>query len=228
MIVQPGIKYANLTPPEIRGMARRGELGYRDTAGMAARCVQTSFICLPAKYAFDFMLFCQRNPALQPQIEVLEPGETEPKSSAPGADIRTDAPGYRVWCQGKVEEIVPDLNGHWRGDLVTFLSGGSFSFDPELVKSGIRLRHVEENEQVGSYVSNIPCRPAGVFGGPMVVSMRPISERDIDTVVEITVGRPEGHGAPVWAGDPEVIGVDLDKPFAGKGMGVREGEVPVF
>ena len=62
----------------------------------------------------------------------------------------------------------------------------------------------------------------------MAVSMRPIPERDVDAVVEITTGRPEGHGAPVWAGDPEVIGVDLDKPFAGKGMSVREGEVPVF
>jgi uncharacterized protein YcsI (UPF0317 family) len=228
MTVQPGITYADLTPREIREMARRGELGYRDTAGMAAGYVQTSFICLPEKYAFDFMLFCQRNPAPQPLIEVLEPGETEPKSSAPGADIRTDAPGYRVWRHGKVEEIVPDLKGHWRGDLVTFLSGGSFSFDPELVKSGIRLRHVEENEQIGSYVSNIPCRPAGVFGGPMAVSMRPIPERNVDAVVSITTGRPEGHGAPVWAGDPEAIGVDLAKPFAGKGMSVREGEVPVF
>ena len=228
MTIWPGAEYAALSPRDIRELARRGDLGYRDTAGMAAGYVQASFVCLPKKYAFDFLLFCQRNPAPQPLIEVLEAGETEPPVSAPGADIRTDAPGYRVWRDGQVAEVVTDVRDYWRDDLVTFLSGGSFSFDPELVRAGIRLRHVEGDEQIGSYVSSIPCREAGVFGGPMSVSMRPIPEAHVERVVEITSGRPEAHGAPVWTGDPEAIGVDLDLPFAGKGMSVRDGEVPVF
>ena len=228
MSVPPGIEYGALSPQEVRELARRGELGYRDTAGMAAGHLQASFVCLPEKYAFDFLLFCQRNPAPQPLIEVLEAGETEPRLSAPGADVRTDAPGYRVWRDGEVAEVVTDVRDYWRDDLVTFLSGGSFSFDPELLEAGIRLRHVEGDEQIGSYFSNIPCQEAGVFGGPMSVSMRPIPEALVERVIEITSKKPEAHGAPVWAGDPNAIGVDLIQPFAGKGMSVRDGEVPVF
>ena len=224
----PAIAHASMSPRDVRQMIREGGWRGRDTAGLAGGYVQASFVCLPRKYAFDFLLFCQRNPAPQPLLEVLEAGETEPKTLAPGADIRTDAPGYRVWRDGEVAEVAPDLREHWRDDLVTFFSGGSFSFDAELIASGVRLRHIQENEQIASYVSDIPCTPAGVFSGPLSVSMRPISSRYVDRVAEITAAVPEGHGAPVWVGDPEAIGVDLERPFAGKGLTVGPDEVPMF
>ena len=224
----PPITLADKTPAEVRRMARDGTWRGRDTAGLAPGFVQTSFVCMPVKYAFDFMLFCHRNPAPQPLLEVLEPGETEPLTLAPGADIRTDTPGYRVWRDGKVVEYVDDLNNHWRDDLVTFFSGGSFSFDSALLEAGVSLRNIENDEQIASYVSNIPCEVAGVFSGPMSVSMRPVPKESVDTVARITAEFPEAHGSPVWLGDPAAIGVDLKKPFAGTGLSVREGEVPVF
>ncbi|MFW6116226.1 MAG: D-glutamate cyclase family protein [bacterium] len=227
-IQEPGITHANLSPQKLREMIREGEWRYRDTAGLAGGYLQAGFVCLPKKYAFDFFLFCQRNPAPQPLLEVLEPGETEPKELAPGADIRTDVSGYRVWHNGEIVSVVPNIVDYWRDDLVTFFSGGSFSFDADLLAAGVELRHVQKTEQIGTYGTNIPCRPAGIFSGPLVVSMRPIPWQYVVPAVEITSQLPEGHGAPVWIGDPKSIGVDLDHPFTGTGLSVREDEVPVF
>ncbi|MBI3979279.1 MAG: DUF1445 domain-containing protein [Chloroflexi bacterium] len=220
--------YAHVSPREVRQMIREGRWHQRDTGGLAGGYVQTSFVCLPKEYAFDFFLFCQRNPAPQPILEVLGPGETEPKMLAPGADIRTDAPGYRVWRNGEIVDIVPNLLDHWRDDLVTFFSGGSFSFEADLLALGVELRHIQTAEKIGVYVTNIPCRPAGVFHGPLAVSMRPIPSRSVVPVVEITSRIPEAHGAPVWIGDPKAIGVDLDHPFSGGVTVVPDGTVPVF
>ena len=55
---------------------------------------------LPRDLAFDFLVFCQRNPKPCPVIEVLESGQVEARLSAPGSDIRTDVPRYRVYRHG--------------------------------------------------------------------------------------------------------------------------------
>jgi hypothetical protein len=44
------------------------------------------------QYAFDFLLFCQRNPKACPLIEVCDVGSYCPRAVAPGADLRTDVP----------------------------------------------------------------------------------------------------------------------------------------
>jgi uncharacterized protein YcsI (UPF0317 family) len=48
-----------------------------------------------AEYAFDFLLFCQRNPKACPLLEVLEPGQFSCDGLAQECDIRTDLPKYR-------------------------------------------------------------------------------------------------------------------------------------
>ena len=50
----------------------------------------------------------------------------------------------------------------WRDDLVAFLIGCSFSFESELLDSGITVRHIEEHKNVPMYLTNIDCEPAGV------------------------------------------------------------------
>jgi uncharacterized protein YcsI (UPF0317 family) len=56
---------------------------------------------LPASLAFDFLLFCQRNPKPCPLLGVTDPGSTDPGELATGADIRSDLPRYRVYQHGE-------------------------------------------------------------------------------------------------------------------------------
>ncbi|MCS6765260.1 MAG: DUF1445 domain-containing protein [Candidatus Protistobacter heckmanni] len=159
---------------------------------------------------------------------MLEPGAWEPRT-AKGADVRSDLPGYRIFRDGKLEKEVGDIREYWRDDLVTFLIGGSFSFEAALMRGGIGLRHVEEGVNVPMYKTNIPCESAGRMRGNMVVSMRPIDSRDIARAVEITARYPHVHGSPVHIGNPGRIGIaDVSKPDFGDAVSLREGELPVF
>jgi uncharacterized protein YcsI (UPF0317 family) len=216
-----------LSPKVVRGLCRTGEFR-GPTAGVAKGYVQANMMIVPREHAFDFLLFCQRNPKPCPLVEVLEPGQVMPRC-APGADIRTDLPGYRIYENGGLTREVTDVSSYWRDDLVTFLIGCSFSFESALIEGGIPLRHVDQGINVAMYKTNIPCAPAGRFEGNMVVSMRPIKSRDVARAVEISAKFPQVHGAPIHVGDPEAIGIaDLSTPDFGDSVEIRDGELPVF
>ena len=79
------------------------------------------------------------------------------------------------------------------------------------------------------YRTSVACQSAGIFGGPLVVSMRPIPAHLVAKAVQISGRHPAVHGAPVHVGAPEALGIaDLDRPDWGDPAPVREGEVPVF
>lgn len=216
-----------LSASEIRARSRDGSFT-APTSGHAYGMVQTNLMILPAEAADEFRLFCERNPKPCPLIEVLEPGEAEPKC-APGADIRTDVPGYRVFRNGLLSAEVADIRELWRGDLVTFLIGCSFSFEEALLAAGIPLRHVELGRNVSMFRTSVACEPAGRFHGPLVVSMRPIPENLVAKAVEICGQFERVHGAPVHAGSPAELGIrDLQRPDYGDATPVEAGEVPVF
>ena len=209
---------------KIRSGAWRGV-----TSGVAPGFVQANLAILPRELAFDFLLFCQRNPRPCPLLEVIEAGQVEPALTAPGADIRTDIPGYRVYEKGQLTGEVDSLLGLWRDDLVSFLLGCSFSFEAALADAGIPLRHQEMHCNVPMYLTNIATNPAGAFSGPMVVSMRPVPHDKIVRAVQVTSRFPATHGAPVHIGDPSVIGIrDLSRPDFGDPVEIRPGEEPVF
>jgi uncharacterized protein YcsI (UPF0317 family) len=217
----------SLSPKDIRGLCRTGEFT-GPTAGVAHGYVQANMMIVPREYAFDFLLFCQRNPKPCPLVEVLEPGHVMPRC-APGADIRTDVPGYRIYDNGQLTREVTDISSYWRDDLVTFLIGCSFSFESALVEGGIPLRHVEQGINVAMFKTNIPCVSAGRFEGNMVVSMRPVKSRDVARAVEISAAFPQVHGAPVHIGHPGEIGIaDLSKPDFGDPVAILDDELPVF
>src|SRR6476660_4893452 len=114
-----GSEYDALTPAEMRQVIRRGDfVGH--TKGLAPGYTQANLAILPKADAYDFLLFCQRNPKPCPLIEVGEVGDPEPTWSAPGADIRTDLPSYRVFRQGEVVDEPTDIRRYWRDDLVAF------------------------------------------------------------------------------------------------------------
>jgi uncharacterized protein YcsI (UPF0317 family) len=191
--------------------------------------VQTNLVVLPERLAYDFLRFCVANPKPCPIIEVTEAGSPEPARSAPGADLRTDVPRYRVFRDGELADEVEDLSSLWREDLVAFLIGCSFTFERALLAAGLPVRHIEERVNVPMYRTSIDCEPAGAFSGPMVVSMRPYAPAQALRAVQITSRFPTVHGAPVHLGDPEAIGIaDLAAPDYGDAVSVRAGEVPVF
>ena len=215
------------TPSAVRAACREGHWK-APTAGLAQGFVQANLVVLPREAAFEFLLFCQRNPKPCPVIEVLEPGQTEP-ACAPGADLRTDLPQYRVFREGRFVEESSDVVRHWREDLVAFLTGCSFSFEEALLAAGVPLRHVEQGCNVPMYRTSIRCASAGRFSGPLVVSMRPIPASLVPAAVQITGRYEKVHGAPVHVGVPEAIGIaDLQRPDYGDPVEIRPGELPVF
>jgi uncharacterized protein YcsI (UPF0317 family) len=199
------------------------------TAGLADGNVQGNIVILPAEYAYDFLLYCQRNPKSCPLLAVSDPGNPRLDVLGVDIDIRTDVPQYRVWHGGELVKQPHDISDLWRNDLVTFVIGCSFSFEQALIDAGIRLRHVAENKNVAMYKSNIATQSAGVFSGPLVVSMRPMSAACAIKAIQITSRFPNVHGAPVHIGDPKQIGVnDLQNPDYGDAVALAADEVAVF
>lgn len=220
--------YAAMKPSEVRRLIRSGEVA-QQTSGMCAGYAQANLVVLPKDLAYDFLLFCQRNPRSCPLLEVTDVGSRSLRYLARDADIATDIPKYRVYEHGELVEECISVAHRWREDFVSFLIGCSFSFESELLEAGVTVRQIEEHCNVPMYRTNIDCVPAGVFSGKMVVSMRPLPHDQIVKAALITGAMPRVHGAPVHIGAPEAIGVtDLDHPDFGDSVTIKEGEVPVF
>ena len=222
------MNYADMKPSEVRQLIREGKIDFQ-TSGMCNGFAQANMAVLPKDLAFDFLLFTQRNQKPCPVLDVTEPGSPVPRLIAPNADLRYDIPRYRIYKKGELTDEVTNLDQYWRDDLVAFLLGCSFSFEGPMLDSGLDVRHITDNHNVPMYITNIECVPAGVFHGPMVVSMRPMKPKDAVRAVQVTSRMPFVHGAPIHFGDPEAIGIkDITKPDFGDASLIKPGEVPVF
>ena len=214
------------SPAEARDRFRDGLR--TPTAAWAPGYAQANLVALPRDYALDFMLFAQRNPKPCPLLDVTDEGSVV-TGLAPGADLRTDLPAYRVWEHGECVAEPADVSGYWREDLMAFLIGCSFTFERALATAGVPVRHVEQGRNVPMFITGDQCRPAGIFGGPLVVSMRPIPADLVPVAVSVTARYPAVHGAPVHVGSPADLGIaDLSKPDFGDPVDCRDGDVPVF
>ena len=151
-------------PREMRRLIREEKWIY-PTSGLCHCHVQANLIVLPKDWAYDFLVFAQRNPKPCPILDVTEPGDGEAKLIAPGSDVRTDIPRYRVWKGGELIDEPTSVAKYWREDLVAFLLGCSFSFEGALLEAGIPIRHIDMNCNVPMYVTNIQNRPAGRLRG---------------------------------------------------------------
>lgn len=219
---------AHTPAKEVRQLIREGKWT-APTSGLSLGNVQANMIILPQDWAYDFLLYATRNPKPCPILDVTEAGDPETKLIAPGADVRTDLPKYRIWENGVLVEEPTDVKSFWRDEIVAFMIGCSFSFENALLEAGIGIRHMEENVNVPMYLTNVPCIPAGRFSGNTVMSMRPVPHNQVVRAVTCTARFPAVHGAPMHIGAPEAIGVkDINKPEFGDAVTIREGEVPVF
>ena len=199
------------------------------TSGLAPGNVQANLVVLPKALANDFLRFAQANPKPCPVLAVSEPGDPGFPTLGRDLDIRTDLPRYRIWRHGELVDEPTDVTHAWRDDLVSFAIGCSFSFEEALLEDGIEVRHITLGRNVPMYRTSIPCVSAGVFHGPLVVSMRPLRPADAIRAVQITSRFPSVHGAPVHLGMPGQIGItDIAKPDYGDAVPVGADELPVF
>lgn len=219
-----------------RSAARKFRADVRDgrhagqTSGYAPGFVQANFVALPRSNALDFLTFCLRNPRPCPLLAVTEPGSRDPGGVAPGADLATDIPRYRVFRHGVCDDIEPaDVRALWTEDMVGFLLGCSFSWEALLAEKGFPPRHFERGCNVSMYRTSVPNRGCGPFRGRLVVSMRPYTPDDVPAVASITEAFPGAHGSPIHWGSPNEIGIDdLSSPDYGDAVDIGPGEVPVF
>ena len=213
-------------PAALRAACREGRFT-ETTSGVCPGFAQANLIVLPRSLAGDFRSFCERNPRPCPLLAAS--GHPVLRSLAPGADLRTDLPRYRVTRRGAPDLECQDVRGVWEPDLTAFLLGCSFGFEAGLVGAGIRLRHQDEDRVVPMYVTDRDCESAGPFRGRLVVSMRPIPGSRVDDAVRVSDEHPLAHGAPVHVGDPAGLGIhDLARPDWGEDGALLPGEVPVF
>ena len=224
---KPGISVGPWSEPAALRAACREGWFTETTSGVCPGFAQANLIVLPRSLAGDFRSFCERNPRPCPLLAVSE--QPVLRSLAPGADLRTDLPRYRVTRRGAPDRELRDVRTVWEPDLTAFLLGCSFGFEAGLVEAGIRLRHQDEDRVVPMYLTDRDCEPAGPFRGRLVVTMRPIPASRVDDAVRISGEQPLAHGAPVHIGDPAALGIhDLACPDWGEDGGLRPGEVPVF
>ena len=217
----------DISPKELRKLIRNREWT-TPTSGAAKGFLQANLVMLPLEEAFNFLLFCVRNPKPCPILDVLEPGQTEP-AIAPGADLRTDLPRYCIFENGQLKEEVEDVTTVFTDQMVCFLLGCSFSFENAMLAAGLPIRNIEEGKNVSMYVTDIDCEPAGPFSSSLVVSMRPMTPSQAVRAVQVTTRFHLTHGAPVHIGSAEEIGIkDLNHPQFGDSVRIRDGEIPVF
>lgn len=196
------------TPAQaVRAECRAGTFR-RITRNVAPGYVQCALVALPRALAFDFLVFCQRNQRPCPVLEVVDAGGWEPKRLAPGADLRTDLPLYSVWRDGVRTEDVPDVRHLWRDDLVSFLIGSNTSCDLALRRAGVQT---EKHRWV--LRTTVETEPAGVFRGPLVVTMRWLTPAELIVATQLTARFPFNHGPPIHVGDPAALGCDLAHPM---------------
>jgi uncharacterized protein YcsI (UPF0317 family) len=186
--------------------------------------VQANLVVVDRSEAYDLLVYCQRNARACPVLEVTEIGDPEPRLSAPGADLRTDISRYAVYRDGQREADQRDIRDLWTRSSVAFLIGSGMSVDLALERAGVptdRYRWVLRTK--------VATTPAGRFRGPLAVTMRWLRPVHALIATRITARFPQLHGAPIHIGEPEALGVDVDRPLFGPHVPpIPSGLVPVF
>lgn len=213
---------------ELRRAIRLGDY-FGLTTGRAPGYVQANLVVLPMQHVDDFTAFCKLNAFACPVLGVGEAGSPRIPALGIDLDVRTDLPGYHIHRPGSAPEEVSDISSVWRDDLVAVAIGCWFSMEDALLKAGVRLRHVELGIQGPLFLTNVQTRSRGIFGGPLVVSMRPFASESVDLVREVTGRFSNVHGGPIHVGDPGALGIsDIAAPDFGEVLMPLPGEVPMY
>ena len=218
----------NADQQTVRGTIRAG--AYQGhTAGLATGYLQANLVIVEDVHALDFIRYCLRNPKPCPIVGVGDTGNPIMTTLGQDIDIRSDVPSYNIYRYGQLTESCSDITYLWQDNMVAFALGCSFTFEHAILRAGFPLWHVENNLTVPMFKTTIDTVKAGLFSGPMVVSMRAIAASRLDEVKVISAQFPHAHGIPVHWGDPAEIGIhNINAPDWGDPTPVRESEVAVF
>ncbi len=104
---------AMIEPQRIRRQIRDGRIT-GTSRGLAHGYVQCNLAILSKAYAFDFLLYCQRNQRACPVLEVTDPGDPVPRRLAPDGDVRTDCARYAIYRDGVRREDRTDILDLWQ------------------------------------------------------------------------------------------------------------------
>ena len=213
---------------ELRRAIRLGDY-FGLTTGRAPGYVQANLVVLPMQHVDDFTAFCKLNAFACPVLGVGEAGSPRIPALGIDLDVRTDLPGYHIHRPGSAPEEVSDISSVWRDDLVAVAIGCWFSMEDALLKAGVRLRHVELGIQGPLFLTNVQTRSRGIFGGPLVVSMRPFASESVDLVREVTGRFSNVHGGTIHVDDPVALGIsDIAAPDFGEVLMPLPEEVPMY
>ena len=186
--------------------------------------VQCNLVVLPQSDAYEFLVYCQRNRDACPVVDVTDPGDPEPRYAAPGADLRTDLPRYRVYRDGQLIGEPTDAREFWPEDGVAFLIGSSLTFDDALRRAGVELP-----PEVWVLRTDLQTQPSGRLGGRLVVTLRYFTPAEAIVATQLTARFPWNHGAPIHIGDPDAIGADFADPIVGVPIEkLPDGKIAVF
>lgn len=223
---QPDPHVATGTPAQLRAQFRAGEV--RQTSALCNGYMQANLAVIPEAWADDFEAFLMANPAACPLLARGRAGEWGLPALGE-FDLRQDLPLYRLFRNGRPTAHCANVASYWTADLTAFAIGCSLSFEADLLAAGVTLRCHGAGRSCSAFDTTLSNRPAGGFGGNLVVSMRAIPEDQVALAIAVTTAHPETHGAPVHIGDPAAIGVNLSRPIDGLGLtDIQPGEVPVF
>jgi uncharacterized protein YcsI (UPF0317 family) len=199
------------------------------TTGHSAGFVQANLVVLPQTHARDFLEFCRLNAAACPVLGVSAAGSPNIPALGFDLDVRTDLPGYLLHQAGQPSREVSDISSHWRSDSVAIAIGCWFSMEGALAQAGIRMRHIELGIQGSLFKTNRACHSAGIFSGPLVVSMRPFAAASVQAVSQVTSTFTRVHGGPAHVGDAAELGIaELGQPDFGEVLLPQPGEVPMY
>lgn len=129
--------YSSASPKAVRELIREGKIA-TPTTGMCDGYAQGNLVVLPKELAWDFLLFCQRNPKSCPLLEVADAGSRTFPIFGAGSDIARDIPKYRVYENGVMTGEYTDVSAFFDDpsrELVSFLIGCSFSFESALLEA---------------------------------------------------------------------------------------------
>ena len=199
------------------------------TTGYAPGHVQANLVVLPQRYLDDFLAFCYLNAFACPVLGVATVGSPYIPALGMDLDVRTDLAGYQIHRFGSQGQEAANIVSVWRDDLVSVAIGCWFSMEDALLAAGVRLRHVELGIQGPLFTTAVQTCSKGIFGGPLVVSMRPFAKESVATVTKVTQRFPRVHGGPIHAGDPAVLGIgDISQPDFGELLMPLPSEVPMY
>ena len=100
-------------PGALRHACRSGAFD-APTAGHAPGRIQANLMIVPQADAFDFLLFCQRNPKPLPADRGAGAGRARGAAARPAPTSPPTSPGYRVYRDGELVEERADVAALWR------------------------------------------------------------------------------------------------------------------